>query len=236
MASEGEWESEAGNWLRWARTEGHDAYWYYRCSFLDDIVPAPGPRTIEIGCGEGRVARDLAARGHRVWAVDTSRTLLRAARDADSTGSYALADGAALPFADGCFDVAVAYNALQVVADMPASVGEAARVLVPGGSLCVCIVHPLSDMGRFLGDSPDAPFGLRHSYFGIERVEDTVERDGFTMTFRGWSYALEDYSRALEAADLRVVAIREPRPVGAPTRYERWQRVPMFLNLRATKS
>ena len=93
MGRGGEWEPEAENWVRWARTPGHDAYWYYRDSFFDLIVPAPGRRTLEIGCGEGRVARDLAARGHRVTAIDTAHTLLRHAREDDpesdvSTGEW----------------------------------------------------------------------------------------------------------------------------------------------------
>lgn len=48
----GEWDEETENWLRWARTPGFDAYWYYRDAFLDWIVPLPSGsrRTLEIGC------------------------------------------------------------------------------------------------------------------------------------------------------------------------------------------
>jgi ubiquinone/menaquinone biosynthesis C-methylase UbiE len=72
-----EWEREAENWVRWARTPGHDSYWYYSHSFFDQIVPEPGLRTLEIGCGEGRVARDLRRRGHHVVALDSSPALNR---------------------------------------------------------------------------------------------------------------------------------------------------------------
>src|SRR6266536_6569908 len=105
MGGEAEWEPEAENWLRWARTPGHDAYWYYRDSFFDLIVPAAGRRTLEIGCGEGRVARDLAARGHRVTAIDTAHTLLRHAREDDPESAYLRATGGALPFPERCFDL-----------------------------------------------------------------------------------------------------------------------------------
>jgi SAM-dependent methyltransferase len=236
VGSAGEWEAEAENWVRWARTPHHDAYWYYRDSFFDLLVPPPGARTIEIGCGEGRVARDLAARGHRVVAVDTSPTLLRYARQDDPHSSYVLADSAALPFADGSFDLAVAYNSLQVVADMAGTMSEAARVLDRDGCFCACVSHPVTDVGRFIGDDPDALFAIRPSYFGVQRVEDAVYRDGLSMTFRGWSYALEDYALALEKVGLRIETIREPQPRRAPQRYERWRRVPMFLMFRAIKS
>jgi SAM-dependent methyltransferase len=231
----GEWEPDAEAWVAWARAPGHDAYWYYRDAFFDGVVPPAGRRTLEIGCGEGRVARDLAVRGHGVVALDTSQTLLRHARQEDATGSYVLADGGTLPFPDRCFDIAVAYNSLQVVADMTRTVSEAARVLDRGGRFCVCVAHPLTDLGHFSSDDDDARLLMRPAYFENERVEDTVTRNGFKMTFRGWTYSLEDYSLALEAAGFRIELLREPRPIESD-RYRRWRRVPMFLQLRAVKS
>ena len=74
-----DWEREAQNWIAWARTPGHDSYWKYSPAFFE-IVPAPWRATLEIGCGEGRVARDLAKRGHRVAGIDASPTLIDAAR------------------------------------------------------------------------------------------------------------------------------------------------------------
>jgi SAM-dependent methyltransferase len=223
----------------WARTPGHDAYWYYRDSFFGEIVPPPGRRSLEIGCGEGRVARDLAARGHRVVAVDSSRSLVRSCRQEHADGTYLQSDGAALPFRKEVFDLVVAYNSLQslqVVADMGGVVREAARVLTPGGRFCVCTSHPLADMGRFVDDSPEAPFTIRGDYFANRRVEDRVERDGLKMTFRGWTYSLQDYAEALEAASLKIEALREPRPLGDERSHRRWNRVPMFLLIRAVKA
>lgn len=233
--SEGEWGPDAENWVRWARTPGHDAYWFYRDAFFDRLLPPAGRRTLEIGCGEGRVARDLAARGHWVAGVDTSHALLRHARMEDEVSGFALADSAALPFPDGCFDLVVAYNALQVVRDMSATVREAARVLDADGRLAICVSHPVTDLGRFASDDRAAPFTLRPRYFENERVEDTVERDGLAMTFRGWTYSLEDYAVALQDAGLRIEAMREPRPSGSDRLYERRQHVPMFLLILAGK-
>ena len=96
--SGGEWEPEAENWVRWARTPRHDAYWFYRDVFFDQLLPPPGQGTIEIGCGEGRVASELTARGHRVVGIDSSLTLLHHARTGSADTFYALGDGAALPF------------------------------------------------------------------------------------------------------------------------------------------
>ena len=232
-----EWQAES--WLRWARTPGHDAYWQYRDAFFDELLPAPGHLTLEVGCGEGRVARDLARHGHRVVAVDASPTLAASAAAADPTGRYLVADAAALPFGDGCFDLVVAYNSLMDVDDMPAAVAEAARVLQPGRPLCVSVTHPTADAGRFQSTDPDAPFIIAGSYLGRHRVDEPFERDGLQMHFTGWRYPLEAYARALEDAGLLIDRLREPpAPASALTTrpgYERWQRLPNFLHLRAVK-
>ena len=238
MSSEPAWEREAENWLAWARTPGHDAYWHYRGAFFA-LVPPAGRATLEIGCGEGRVARDLAARGHQVTGVDAAPTLLRAAAEAHPDGRYLVADAADLPFEDSSFDLVVAYNSLMDVPDMPGAVREAARVLQPHGSLCACVTHPLADAGRFATADGDAPFVIDGSYLESRRFEERFERDGLEMTFRSWAYPLEAYSRALEAARLRIDALREPAmPAEEAERHpdERvWQRLPMFLMFRAIR-
>lgn len=230
----GEWEADAENWVRWARSPD-DAYWHFRDSFFDSILPSPGQRTLEIGCGEGRVARDLVVRGHRVTAVDTADALVRAARVADRTGRYLVAGGESLPFAPHSFDLVVAYNSLQVVADMVATVEETARVLAAGGCLCFCVAHPVTDLGRFVTDEAGATYALRTPYFERTRVDDTVERNGLTMTFRGWTYTLEEYASALAASGLVIDAIREPRPDSSTGRHGRWTQIPLFMNVRAVK-
>jgi SAM-dependent methyltransferase len=234
MSFNADWEQEAANWLAWARTPGHDVYWHYRTAFFE-LVPPAGSATLEIGCGEGRVARDLAARGHRVTGVDAAPTLLEAAAQAHPEGRYLLADAAQLPFEDASFDLVVAYNSLMDVQDMPGAVREAARVLRPPGHLCVCVTHPLADAGRFAAEREDAPFVIEDSYLESRWFEGRFERHGLEMTFRGWTYPLEVYSRALEGAHLRIEALREPpMPDGAPDRHE-WRRVPMFLMFRASR-
>jgi SAM-dependent methyltransferase len=237
---EGTWEDEAESWVRWARAPDHDSYWYYSPGFLDEIVPAPGRRTLEIGCGEGRVVRDLAARGHSVVGIDSSPTLLRHARESDPGGEYLLADAAALPFADSSFDMVVAYNSLMDIDDMPGAVREAARVLEPGGRLCICITHPVNDAGLFATEEPDAEFVISAGYLGERRrIDLTFERAGLTMTFHGWLYSLEDYGRALEDGGFVIERLREPpaprRLVERDPRQRRWQRVPMFLWLLTRK-
>ena len=235
MVEEIDWDQEADRWTTWARTPDHDAYWHYRDSFFDEIVPVAGRCTVEVGCGEGRVVRDLQKRGHRVVAIDRSRSLLRHAKEADPRGMYLLANAARLPLADASCDLVIAYNSLMDVADLPTTVREASRVLERGGRMCVCVTHPLSNAGKFLSDEPDAAFQISESYFGRRKFEETFERDGHSITFRGWSMALEEYMRAFEGAGLLLEAMREPRVTDASDRFAPWRRLPMFLTLRLVK-
>jgi hypothetical protein len=129
------------------------------------------------------------------------------------------------------------------VADMPAAVAEAARVLVPGGRLCVCATHPLADAGRWADpDDDDSPFVVEGSYLEARRFELQIERGGLSMRFDGMAYALEDYARALEAGGLVIEALREPAATGRlgdrPERgaWRRWRRIPNFLMLRARRA
>ena len=77
------WEEQAPNWIRWARAEGHDSYWvFHREAFLASLPP-PGRLTLDVGCGEGRVTRDLRALGHRVVRnpADIGDTVLRVVKE-----------------------------------------------------------------------------------------------------------------------------------------------------------
>jgi len=227
------WEAHADEWTEWARRPGHDSYWRFHRDAFFALLPAPGALTLDVGCGEGRVARDLAARGHRVLAVEPTRTLSRRAAEAGGgLLGLARADGAALPVGGGAADLVVAFMSLQDMDDMPGAVREFARVLRPGGRLCLAVEHPINSAGRFAGHEADAEFVIAGDYFEARRSELAVERDGLRMTFDSRHWSLEDYFRALEGAGFLTEDLREPRPGNGG----RWDRVPLFADLRAVRS
>jgi 2-polyprenyl-3-methyl-5-hydroxy-6-metoxy-1,4-benzoquinol methylase len=80
-ADHGHWARIAPEWVAWARTPNHDAFWAYRASLLTFIGRGKG-EALDVGCGEGRVSRVLKDCGYRVTATDPVeasrfRTLVR---------------------------------------------------------------------------------------------------------------------------------------------------------------
>jgi SAM-dependent methyltransferase len=232
------WEEHAAEFIAWARKPGHDSYWqYHRDQFLE-LLPPAGRRTLDLGCGEGRLSRDLKTIGHDVVAVDASPTMLAAAKEADSGIEAHLADAADLPFDDSAFDLVVAFMSLQDVDDLETAVAEAARVLEPGGSLCLAVVHPFNSAGRFAGDDASSPFVIEGSYLERFRYADNLARDGLEITFVSEHRPIEAYVGALADAGLLVERLREtdvPDSAIVRPRSRRWQRIPLFLHIRAVR-
>src|ERR1700682_5639646 len=80
----GAWDEHAGDWVRWARSAELDhAFWRLNLPALVDLLPAPSGLTLDVGCGEGRVARALKELGYSVMGLDSSPVLVAAAREAD---------------------------------------------------------------------------------------------------------------------------------------------------------
>lgn len=229
------WEAEAENWVAWARRPGHDSYWqFHRDRFLDLLPPAVGS-LLDVGCGEGRLPRDLKKRGYDVVGIDASPTLIAHAREADPDGDYRVADGAAIPQPDASVDVVTAFMTLHDIDDLNGAVREIARVLSPGGRVCVAVVHPINSAGRFAGRTAGAPFVIGDSYLDERRYADRVERDGLAMTFSSVHRPLEALFAAFESAGLVVERLVEIPDATAPPG-DRWQRIPLFLHLRAKKA
>lgn len=227
------WQRHAPEWIAWARMPGHDSYWkFHRESFLP-LVPDPGRLTVDLGCGEGRVGRDLAARGHRVVGLDVSPAMSQAAADhPEAAGRIVVGDAAHLPLATASADCVIAHMSLQDVDDMEAAVHEVARILEPGGRLVLAIVHPVNSAGRFVGErgDPTRPFVISGSWFTPHRYVDSVERDGLTMTFHSNHRPLQAYTEALACAGFLIERLREPTDLDPA---KAWNRLPLFLDIRA---
>lgn len=232
------WESNAAAWIAWAREPGHDSYWQFHRDLFLELLPLPQGRTLDIGCGEGRLARDLVVLGHDVAAVDASPTMLAAAREAAPAMELRLADAAELPFGDSSFGLVIAFMSFQDVDDVGGAIREAARVLAPGGRLCLAIVHPLSSAGSFEARTAASPFVIEGSYLDESVTDNTFERGGLAMRFVSRHRPLQAYTEALATNGLLIERLREPALPEAGFTGEhspRWRRIPIFLHLRAVK-
>jgi ubiquinone/menaquinone biosynthesis C-methylase UbiE len=217
------WEAEAEAWIRFCREP--DAFaWKFNIPAFLELVPEPGRLTVDVGCGEGRVARELMKRGHAVKAIDASRTLVEAARAGDPPVDALHADAADLPLEDSAADIVVAFMSLQSVDDLEGAIAEAARVLAPHGSLCAAVVHPMNSV-------QEAP-----SYFAEHSYTDTVD----DFTFHDVHRPLSQYISALTIAGFVIEELREPTPglelLEVRPGAERWTRTPCFLHFRARKA
>ena len=115
-----------------------------RQTWLDFSGVQPGDRVLDVGCGTGVVTRDLAQRvGNRgkVIGIDPSERLVEVAvgrmkeLDIEGVVEFRCADGAALPFPDGSFDLVVASAVFGHVPNGMEVLQEMVRVARPTGTV-----------------------------------------------------------------------------------------------------
>jgi SAM-dependent methyltransferase len=104
-------------------------------------MPLRGSEVLDIGCGDGAFAHELARAGAQVTGLECSPAMLSACRAAPTVAGERYVEGVAqaLPFADDAFDAAVFRASLHHVpaAAMATALAEARRVTRPGGELFV---------------------------------------------------------------------------------------------------
>jgi 2-polyprenyl-3-methyl-5-hydroxy-6-metoxy-1,4-benzoquinol methylase len=141
------WEANAEAWTVHSRA-GYDVCRdkHNTPAFLAMLPEIDGLTGLDIGCGEGSNTRQLARLGAKMKAIDIAPTFIRhaqASEEAEPLGiDYCVADGQELPFAVESFDFVAAFMSLMDIPDQPRVLGEAARVLRPGGFLQFSILHP----------------------------------------------------------------------------------------------
>jgi len=109
---------------------------------------APGHSVLDVACGTGVVAREVANRlggDGRVVGVDVNEAMLTVARRLGPDIEWRAGDAATLPFADGSFDVVLCQAALMFFRDRAAALREMARVATAGGTVVFHVWASLDD-------------------------------------------------------------------------------------------
>jgi SAM-dependent methyltransferase len=176
--------------------------------------PVAARRALDLGCGTGRHTLALVQAGAEVTALDQSPEMMEVARrnlhgHAVTWLLHSLP--APLPFSDGSFAVVVAGLVAEHVADLPAMLTEAVRVLAPGGRFVLSALHPdrtaAGQRARFI----DPQTGVRQPITTYHRTVDEY-RDAAT----GAGLTLMSEQTLTVTADLAAALPRANRYVGLP--------------------
>jgi SAM-dependent methyltransferase len=235
------WEVNAV-WWQEGFTDGADAEYEEQILPLAEEVLAGYATVLDVGTGEGQLARRLARTGARVVGIDPTVAQVAEAVRRGGPPAYARAAAAALPFADRAFDGVVACLVFEHVDAVDDSIAEVARVLRPGGRFAFFLNHPLLQTPNS-GWIDDQVLDPPEQYWriGPYLVEDTsleqVEHGVFIPFIHR---PLSRYVNALAANGLLVTRMDEPAPpAGFLARAEEYAAaatIPRLLLLVADKA
>ncbi len=232
------WERNAG-WWQQEFTQGADA------EYTEQILPlaaahlAGARRVLDVGTGEGQVARLAAGAGPTVVGVDPTWAQVAEARRRAGGPAYCRAEAAALPVRSGSMDAVVACLVFEHIRDVDAAIAEVGRVLSAGGRFCFFLNHPLLQTPGS-GWIDDRILEEQYWRIGPYLVEDESDEEVEKGVFIPFIHRpLSRYVNAMAANGLLVTHMAEPVPppgfLARAAEYEAAATIPRLLFLRAEK-
>lgn len=241
-APEDLWEANATWWID-GFTDGVDAEYEEQILPLATEEMAGATRVLDIGCGEGQVAR-LAKRigADLVVGIDPTWNQIRIASDRAGGIHVARAGADSLPFGDETFDVVVACLVFEHIREVDAAIAEVSRVLRRGGRFCFFLNHPLLQTpgSGWIDDQildPPEQYWRIGPYLVEEESIEEVEKDVFIPFIHR---PISRYLNALISNGLLLHRISEPAPpagfLARAAEYEAASTIPRLLYLRTVKA
>jgi ubiquinone/menaquinone biosynthesis C-methylase UbiE len=177
-------------------------------------------RVLDLGCGDGLTPEKLSLPSNwQIIGVDVKFTALSKARMNCPHRAFVCSAGEKLPFPESTFDRVISNVALPYM-DIPKTLAEAYRVLVPGGTLLASL-HPL---GFTLAELRDARLKPKATLYRISVLANGlvlhVAGRSFGESFqteRGVRIALQraNFARASFRSDEKRWFVEATKPVEA---------------------
>ena len=191
----------------------------------------PGERVLDVACGTGVVARHAAPRvgeRGRVVGVDINQGMLAVAAVAAPGVEWRQGDAAALPFADGEFDVVLCEQALMFFDDREAALRELRRVLVGGGRVALSVWRSLAHnwvydafataLDRHAGPAAGAMMRSPFPDWSAEELRGALTSAGFRDVRIGLEVGSEQWPSAAEMLRREAASSPLAGPIGALAR------------------
>lgn len=229
------WDTSADAWIADMGDRGDFARQHILDAPMLARVRACAPRDVlDLGCGEGRFARLMAAEGMAVTGVDPTAAFVAEACRRSNGPRFVQGRAEAIPLADDTVDLVVAYLCLIDIPDLDTAFDEIARVLRPGGRLLV------ANLSSFATAMPQGEFanGWRRQQRdapGAFTCDDYHATRSYWIGWRGirvrnWHRPLQEYLTPLLRRGLSLTHFEEPVPVGGPPELvDYYSRSPMFV-------
>ena len=234
------WERHA-DWWQDGFTAGVDP------EYEEQILPLAAhhlegaTRVLDVGTGEGQVARLAAAAGASVVGLDPTWNQIAVAAARGGGPAYLRAGAAALPFGDAAFDCVVACLVFEHIEAVDEAIAEVARVLEPGGRFLFFLNHPLlqTPNSGWIDDQvldPPEQYWRIGAYLREDSTIEEVEKDVFIPFIHR---PLSRYVNALADNGLLLTRMEEPPPppgfLARAPEYTDAAEIPRLLVLRTVK-
>ena len=242
MTTEPTWNEHADWWID-GFTDGVDP------EYEEQIIPLVGRELeaarglLDVGCGEGQLARAVKGQNPsvRVVGVDPTPRQIEVAEDRGGGVDYHVAPADALPFDDASFDAVLACLVFEHIDNLEGAIAEVARVLKPGGTFLFLLNHPLLQTPNS-GWIDDQILDPPEQYWRIgayleEAISFEEVEPGIKVRFV--HRPLGRYVNALADAGLSIEKMHEPAPpqgfLDRSPDYANAATVPRLLALRLRK-
>ena len=236
-ADENGWVLSAAPWIARMGETGDFSRKHVLDTPMMDLAMAAAPaNALDVGCGEGRFCRMLAARGVRTVGLDPVPEMIDAAQARHQEGDYQIGFAEDIPAADHMFDLVVSYLTLIDIDDAQKAISEMARVLRPGGALLIANLSSFATSSAMAGRRRCAETGEELRPLGdyLTPGKHRFEWDG--LRIQNWHRPLSAYMQACLQAGLVLTDFDEPAPHSGPSdQVAAYQRMPYLMLMRWQK-